>query len=342
MNIDSLLIKNVLPDFLIRLGIRRLLKQRLHDEANVNVEKEQEHFMELVATLRESKLAVNTNEANEQHYEVPTSFFRHVLGKNLKYSCGYWKETTTTLDEAEDNMLALTCLRAGIKDGEDILELGCGWGSLTLYMAKHYPGCKISAVSNSKSQKEYIMAEAEKRNLSNITIITADMNEFTIDKKFDRVVSVEMFEHMRNYSQLFARVHDFLKPEGELFVHIFAHHKYAYLFEVKDASDWMSKYFFSGGIMPSNHLFFYFSEKFKVLNHWAVNGQHYEKTANAWLNNMDKNGKQIMQIFMDVYGEKESLKWYVYWRVFFMSCAELWGYNNGNEWFVSHYLLKRN
>jgi cyclopropane-fatty-acyl-phospholipid synthase len=341
MMIDSLLTRNLFPDPLIRFGIRRLLSERLKNEKKSDSEEQQNHLMKIITALKESPVAVNTSDANEQHYEVPTLFFKTVLGKNLKYSCGYWNSNMDRLDESEHTMLELTCKRAGIKDGENILELGCGWGSLTLFMAEQFPGSSITAVSNSRTQKKYIDHEASKRGLKNITIITADINEFNIDMKFDRVVSVEMFEHMRNYSALFNKINGWLKPGGELFVHIFTHREYTYLFEVKDQSDWMAKYFFTGGVMPGNNLMLYFSGNFELKNQWVVNGQHYEKTSNAWLANMDKNKKLILRIFSETYGDANKIKWWVYWRVFFMSCAELWGYKKGEEWMVSHYLFKR-
>ena len=339
--IESLLTKNLLPDRLIRFGIRKLLKERLKEEKKPGPEAQQDHLMKFISMLKESPIAVNTADANEQHYEVPTSFYQKVLGKNLKYSCGLWEEGDNNLDESERKMLELTCRRTGIKNGEEILELGCGWGSLTLFMAEKFNGCMITAVSNSRTQKEYIDSEASRRGLKNITIITADMNEFNINRKYDRVVSIEMFEHMRNYSALFTKINGWLKPGGEIFIHIFSHREYAYLFEVVDETDWMAKYFFTGGIMPSNHLLLYFANNFEVKNHWVVNGEHYEKTSNAWLANMDRNKDSILKLFSETYGEKNKIKWWVYWRVFFMSCAELWKYKNGEEWIVSHYLFKR-
>ncbi len=341
MNLDNILTKNILPDFVLRFGIRRLLAERLNNEKKANVEKQQASLMNLINKLRNSPIAVNTPEANEQHYEVPTEFFKAVLGKNLKYSSGFWENDSNTLDQAETDMLELTCQRANIKNNEEILELGCGWGSLTLYMAQKFPQSKITAVSNSKTQKIYIDSEAIKRNLTNIHVITIDINQFKSETKFDRIVSVEMFEHMRNYSELFKKVQDLLKPEGELFIHIFTHKEYSYLFEVQSDTDWMAKYFFTGGIMPSNFLMLYFTTGFKTLNHWIVPGTHYQKTANAWLKNMDNNKEMILGLFEKTYGSQNTTKWWVYWRVFFMSCAELWGYKNGQEWFVSHYLFKR-
>lgn len=297
--------------------------------------------MKLINELKASPIAVNTNDANEQHYEVPTEFFKYCLGKHMKYSSGYWKQGVTDFDQSEADMLELTVTHADLKDGLNILELGCGWGSLTLFMAEKYPHANITGVSNSSTQKEYIDAEARKRELSNITIITADMNVFQTNDRFDRVVSVEMFEHMRNYQLLLEKVASFLKDGGKLFVHIFTHKDFAYKFEVKDESDWMSKYFFTGGIMPSDHLLLYFQEHFAIDKHWRISGWHYSKTSEAWLANMDKHKKQIMPIFKKTYGEHQANRWWVYWRLFYMACAELWGYNKGEEWLVSHYLFQK-
>jgi cyclopropane-fatty-acyl-phospholipid synthase len=297
--------------------------------------------MNLLDELKSSPIAVNTTDANEQHYEVPTEFYRMVMGKHLKYSCGYWKHKNTSQDASEEDMLELTCERAELKEGQDILELGCGWGSLSLFMAARYTQSKIIAVSNSKTQKEYIDSQAKDRGLKNIEVITVDINNFETDKKFDRVVSVEMFEHMRNYQKLLNKVNRFLKEQGKLFVHIFSHKELAYKFEVKDDTDWMSKYFFTGGIMPSDHLFHYFNEDMVVKKHWRVNGQHYEKTSNNWLSRMDENKEKIMPIFKETYGAGEEVKWWVYWRLFFMSCAELWAFKEGEEWIVSHYLFEK-
>lgn len=337
----GILEKNLVPDVLIRSGIRKLLKQRLRDENKGDQEAQQKHHEQILKLLCESPIAVETNAANEQHYEVPTEFYQVVLGKHLKYSSGYWKEGQNDFNQSEADMLDLTCERAELKNGQQVLELGCGWGSLSLFMAARFPGSKITGVSNSRTQKEFIDAQARKRGLNNLSIITCDMNVFQTDQKFDRVVSVEMFEHMRNYNALFNKVSSFLKDDGKMFVHIFTHKEFSYLFEVKDETDWMSKYFFTGGIMPSDHLLLYFPEYFKIQKHWRVNGMHYSKTSEAWLSNMDKNRDKIMPLFEKTYGKEHAEKWWVYWRIFFMSCAELWGYNNGNEWFVSHYLFEK-
>lgn len=338
---NSLLENNKIPDILIRKGIRSLLKQRLDQENKGNTELQQAHFMKLVEELKSSPIAVNTVDANEQHYEVPTKFYQYCLGKHLKYSSGYWKDGVTDIDTSEKDMLELTCQRAELQDGQNVLELGCGWGSLSLFMAFRFPKSTFTVVSNSRTQKLYIDEQAINRGIKNLTVITVDINIFKIDSTFDRIVSVEMFEHMRNYQKLMHKAASFLKPDGKLFVHIFTHKEYAYKFEVIDESDWMSKYFFTGGIMPSDHLLLYFNEHMSIEQHWHVNGTHYSKTSEAWLENMNKHKNEIMPMFETTYGKDQALKWWVYWRIFYMSCAELWGYNDGNEWIVSHYLFKK-
>jgi cyclopropane-fatty-acyl-phospholipid synthase len=338
---DSLLQKDRIPDSLIRVGIRRLLKQRLRDERKGNVEAQQAHLMKLIGELKASPIAVNTAEANEQHYEVPTKFYQYCLGKHLKYSSGYWKPGVTHIDQSEEDMLTLTCERAELKDGQEVLELGCGWGSLSLFMAARYPSSRFTVVSNSRTQKEYIDEQARARKISNLTVLTVNINDFKLEQTFDRVVSVEMFEHMRNYQKLMKLVADRLKPEGKLFVHIFTHRELAYKFEVVDETDWMSKYFFTGGIMPSDDLLLYFNDHMSIEKHWHVSGLHYSKTSEAWLSNMDRNKAAIMPLFEDCYGKADALKWWVYWRIFFMACAELWAFNKGEEWIVSHYLFNK-
>ena len=341
INPDHLLETNLVPDVLIRAGIRRLLASTLREKSHPGVEAQRAALLEYVADLKKRGIAEQTQAANEQHYEVPTRFYQLSLGRRLKYSSGLWDDSVTTLDEAEERMLALTCERAGLANGQQILELGCGWGSLSLWMAEHFPGARITAVSNSRTQKEHIDTMAAARGLTNLEIITQDMNVFTIDRQFDRVVSVEMFEHMKNYQLLLRKVAGWLVPGGRLFVHIFTHRELAYHYEDKGPDDWMTRYFFAGGQMPSDDLLLYFQDDLRIENHWCVSGTHYQRTAEAWLENMDANKAEIWPLFEKTYGPDQARKWWVYWRVFYMACAELWGYDRGNQWHVSHYRFQK-
>ncbi len=347
----QLLERDLVPDWLIRQRIRALLADRLREEDRGDPESQQAQLSQFVAQLRASPVAIHTADANEQHYELPTAFFQLVLGKYLKYSSCYYDlanppphaRAHEQLDEAGARMLALTAKRAGICNGDRVLELGCGWGSLSLWMAAHFPASQITVVSNSRTQKLFIDACATERGLNNLTVITCDVNalSFPPGTAFDRVVSVEMFEHLRNYATLLERVASWMAPRATLFVHIFTHRQYAYPFEVRDESDWMAKYFFTGGIMPSDHLLYYFQDHLRIREHWGVDGRHYQLTSEAWLNNMDRNREQILPILAATYGADQVTRWWVYWRVFFMSCAELWGYDRGRQWIVSHYLFEK-
>ncbi len=337
------LARGLLPDAGVRFGIRRLLRQRLREEDRGDAQAQQSHLMQLIAQLRASPIALHTTEANSQHYELPPEFFVHVLGPRLKYSCGYYEKPSGTLAKAEECMLALTAKRARLADGERILELGCGWGSLSLWMAERYPRSNIVAVSNSRTQKSFIDARAAARNLKNLEIITCDMNVLDLSRhpRFDRVVSVEMFEHMRNYQELMRRISTWMNPGASLFVHIFTHRQFAYPFEIRDESDWLAKYFFTGGIMPSDDLLLYFQRDLQLSEHWQVDGTHYQRTSEHWLRNFDRARREIDPILAATYGEAHVTQWRAYWRVFFMSCAQMWGFARGREWMVSHYLFEK-
>lgn len=337
--IDLLLEKNLLPDRLVRFGIRRLLHQRLAEIEHPSPEAQVDRF---AAGLRTMPIAINTSESKEQHYEVPTLFYQRCLGPRLKYSSGYFETGRETLAEAEEAMLGLTCQRAGLADGMDILELGCGWGSLTLWIAEKYPRSRITGVSHSRTQRAYILDEARRRGLANVEIITRDMNHFTAPAgAFDRVVSVEMFEHMKNWPRLMAAIAGWLRPGGHFFAHVFTHARFAYHFVARDQTDWMSRYFFTGGMMPAHGLFPRFQDDLKLVSDWKVNGRHYAQTAELWLKNMDAHEAEILPLFEQTYGAAEAAKWWSYWRVFYLACAELWWFRGGEEWHVSHYLFKK-
>lgn len=331
-----------LPDILIRQGIKQLNEKRLSEIKANDCETGMSNTMKFITSMNQSKQIAPVPElANQQHYEVPAAFFDFCLGEQRKYSSCFWMPDTKNLNEAEELALRQTAAHAQLADGQTILELGCGWGSLSLWMAAHYPNAKITGVSNSNSQREHIMSQAQKRGLNNLNIITADMNVFEAPAQYDRVVSVEMFEHMRNYQTLYRKVASWLKPEGLFFKHIFVHRNTPYAFEVQGDDDWMSQFFFSGGIMPSDDLPLYFQQDLQIVNKWRWDGMHYEKTANAWLINMDKHHDALTPILTSTYGQDQAEVWRQRWRIFYMACAELFGYANGQEWWVSHYLFKK-
>ncbi len=325
--------RGFVPDPLARWGMRRLLAERLRESRSVET-------AEVVQQMRRGPIALETVSANAQHYEVPASFFETVLGEHLKYSCCYWPEGTDSLDDAEALALAQVAERAGIEDGMEVLDLGCGWGSLTLWIAKHYPNCRILAVSNSGSQGDFIRRRLEERGLGNGAVRTADMNDFDPDRTFDRVVSIEMFEHARNYARLLERIAGWLAPEGRLFVHVFCHRERPYFFEDRGSGDWIARHFFTGGVMPSETLMEHFAGPVDLEARWKLDGTHYERTARAWLARLDARREQALQaLASDPGGDPERAL--NRWRLFFLACAEMFGYNRGREWFVSQTLWSK-
>lgn len=324
------------PDVALRLGTRHLLRGRLRQSVWGDTEVRKREEAALIARLSAGPIALSTEAANAQHYEVPAAFFEHVLGPRLKYSCCYWDINTPDLAAAEETMLALTARRAQIADGMRILDLGCGWGSFALWAAERFPNAEILAVSNSRLQGELIRQRAVERNLENLRAQTADINDFEPEGRFDRVVSIEMMEHLRNHKLLFARIARWLMPDGSAFSHIFCHRSQTYTYEPRNASDWMARNFFTGGMMPAEGLFQNYQEHLVLRDQWRVDGTHYQKTCDAWLERLDENREHVLRVLADGYGG-QALRWFHRWRLFFIACSELFAYRGGTEWFVAHY-----
>ncbi len=337
--------RGLIPDAMTRVAIRRLCAQRLRESNRDRdiLTGDSPEFQAFVESMRAGPIALVPEKANEQHYELPPEFFAAVVGPHHKYSSCFWPTANTSLAESEAAALEITCERADLADGQEVLELGCGWGSLSLWMAERYRGSRITAVSNSAPQRRFIEATATSLGLTNLHVITADMNQFTAEShRFDRVISVEMFEHMRNYERLLERIAFWLRPTGKLFVHHFCHARLAYPYETEGDANWMGRYFFTGGLMPSEHMLRHFNRHLTVVEQWRWDGTHYQRTSEAWLANLDANRHKVLPILAATYGRDEARRWFHRWRLFFLAVSELFGYANGTEWFVSHSLLQPN
>jgi cyclopropane-fatty-acyl-phospholipid synthase len=329
------------PDAVVRWGIRRLCAERLREEASLAPDGSTERLNRIVDELGRGPIALEPDAANVQHYEVPAAFFEPVLGPRMKYSCCLWPAGVTTLAGAEEASLAETASHAGLADGQRVLELGCGWGSLTLWMAERFPASRVTAVSNSASQRAFVERRAAERGLSNVSVVTCDMNTFRAPGRFDLVVSVEMFEHMRNYGELLRRIAQWLVPRGRLFIHVFAHRRFAYPFETGGAHNWMGRHFFTGGLMPSDDLLPMYQTHFDLVTRWRWNGMEYRRTSEAWLANLDASRDRLRPVLVATYGVADADRWFHRWRLFFLAVAECFGFKSGLEWGVSHYLFER-
>ncbi len=335
--IDAVIDAGRLPDPVLRATIRRLLSARRSAGGLTG--------SELAEHLWSGPVTVSVDQANVQHYEVPSEFFELMLGERLKYSSAWWPDGVDDVDSADAAMLQLTCQRAGLADGQDILELGCGWGSLTLWIAEHYPAARIVAVSNSATQRAFILDRAAARGHDNVTVLTADVAELGMNEhndvvgpmRFDRVISVEMFEHVRNHRELGRRIARWLRPEGELFVHVFAHRDRPYLFEVGGAGDWMARHFFTGGMMPSED---WIPAAIDTLRHrqtWRFDGHHYTRTLAAWRERLEQHRDEAVEILSRGASETEGVRRFHRWRTFLIACEELFGVRRGREWGVVHH-----
>ncbi len=337
----KLLYTNLVPDVLLRFFVRLINRQAMRGWEGLSFEEQEQRRRSLLKKLDRSPIAIHTDLPNVQHYEVPPDFFKLVLGKRLKYSCCYWSKGVTNLDQAEERMLDLTCRRAQLEDGMSVLDIGCGWGSLSLWIAEHYPACEVLAVSNSRDQIAWIKDRAREKGFENVDGLVVDVNDLELDRQFDRVISIELFEHMKNYHRLMAKISQLLTPEGKLLVHIFSHRLFAYEFEIEDGSNWMAETFFTGGTMPSDDLLLHYQNDLQLVDHWRLSGRHYAKTLRAWLNKMDRQKPQVQDVLAKAYGPDQMKHWWVNWRLFFIACEENWGLRGGREYLVSHYLFER-
>jgi len=334
--------RGYVPDFITRMGIRHYTGKRLQGATAGSEQELRAKREEFINLLRNSPIAIDTEAANAQHYEVPSRFYQLCLGDNLKYSCAYYTKGDESLEQAEKAMFALYAERAQLRDGMKLMDLGCGWGSLTLWLAQTYPNMQITSVSNSRTQKTHIDTQAAQRGFKNVSVITANVNDFDIDEQFDRVISIEMFEHMRNYHLLLEKISRWLKDDGKLFVHIFCHRSEGYAYEIDGDGDWMARNFFTGGVMPSKDLLMEFDEHMHCANDWWVNGEHYSKTSRDWLANLDANKTEAMAVFREHFTEQEAKIQLNRWRMFFLTCEEFFAWNKGEEWGVGHYLFEKN
>jgi len=341
MNTVRIAENGLVPDFLVRKEIRKRLQNILREIPGESSEVFNIRKEEFISFLGQNPVALKQSKPNDQHYEIPGEFFQTFLGPHMKYSCCYWLKDTKNIEDAENNMLELVASRAEIQNGQKILDLGCGWGAFSLWAAEKYPLSKVHALSNSNSQVSFINEMAKIKGLKNIHAEKADVTVFDSSEKYDRIVSVEMFEHMRNWQLLLQKIAGWLKSDGKCFLHFFCHRNWPYFFEDSSPSEWMGYYFFTGGMMPSFDLPLSFQEDLSVENSWEVNGNHYVKTLESWLKRMDRNSNEIQILLKSIYGN-DHRSWMGRWRIFLMSCSELFGMNNGTEWMVAHYLLQKN
>jgi len=336
--LDRALGAGLVPDPLLRAGSRYAIRKVLRRERAGGVEAQQARLTELVERKSQGPIAVATDTANEQHYALPPEFLGLFLGERRKYSSCLWPDGTDTLEAAEEAMLELSCARAQIFDGAKVLDLGCGWGAMTLWIAERYPACTVTAVSNSAPQRGWIEAESRRRGVADrVEVITADVNDLELDRRFDRVVSIEMFEHLNNWQEMLRRISGWLESDGLLFLHVFSHRTVGYLYE----GTWAAERFFTAGVMPSHDLLLHFQRDLGVRERWAVGGRHYSRTLDAWLRRLDRNGQAALRILEDLYGNRQRAKIALAnWRLFLLSTTEIWGHNRGRDWIVSHYLFE--